>query len=201
MSNELDTPKDPLEALSKRERYALDSYRAGLEAPLAPSLNAKFFALYLMGKSTEEIRKMNPQYTLGQIVDARVSGDWDNLKEEHLRKLLQETMGRVQQVAFEGANLLLDLLQATDNEELDHIRKYAQSKNPDDLGRIKIADIRDYKRVVETVQRLLGQDKSPVNVTVPISNNIPSAPPTASRPPTASEAADFLTVVAGGKKD
>jgi len=145
--------------LNERELYAYNHFCSGQLPPIAPSLNAKMFGLFLQGRTCEEIRRLNQAITLGQIVAARIEGDWDRRRSEHLDRLLTETSLRVQQSTLETANFVCDLLAVADKEHGDKLRLYLQTGDKKDLGEFKIDSIFNLKQTIEVLQKLTGQER------------------------------------------
>lgn len=145
--------------LDDREQYALTRWQNSNHPPLAPETQARLFKLFLNGKSTHEIHRLNSQFSLGQIVHARIKGEWDRRAEQHLDELLNGVKARVQQVTLESITFVADLLAAANQMHGEAIKKYLQSGNPDDLGALQIQTLDGYRKAVELLQKLTGQDK------------------------------------------
>lgn len=167
MSNESNEPVDlALATLSSRELHAYKIWAGSNKPSLAPSLNAKLFQLYLNGKDCEEIRRLNPQLSLGEIAAAKIQGEWGRRREEHLSQLLEETSKRVQQTSMETTDFLCDILTAANREHGDKLRRFIQTGDSKDLGDFKIQSLASLKTVIETLYKLTGQDKqSQVRIT------------------------------------
>lgn len=183
-----DEPESPEARLDAREAYALQAFRASGSPTIAPTLNAKLFALFLNGKNCEEIRRLNPQLTLGQIVDARVHGRWDQLADEHLGQLLRTTAARVQQVTLESVHFLSDVLSGAHKEHADSVARYLQTGDPVHLGAFRIKSVSDYRRTLEGLQRATGQDKK-VTVNGQVTHDVQIS---AAKPPTVKEAREVV---------
>jgi hypothetical protein len=125
--------------------------------PLGPDKNAKLYSLYLNGNNCEEIQKLNPNLTLGQVVHARVIGDWDLRKENYQESLLQKTEERHRQVAMETINFLSDLLAVTNIRYGQKLKKYMQFEQESDLDELAIS-LKQYKEMAELHQKLAGVD-------------------------------------------
>ena len=191
------------EHLSPREAHALKIWRGTDKPPLAPSLNAKLFNLFLQGKTCEEIRRLNPQLGLGEIVAARLAGDWDARRDEHLDQLLTATSLRVQQATLETADFVCDILAVTARQHGDKLRRYLQNGDENELaGVLKVDSMKQLKEAIEALQKLTGQDRQQVvkqtgTVTV---NHQPAEPIMhAARPPAATEAASALKLLLSRK--
>ena len=192
-NTELSVPENKLE---EKERYALHRFRSSVQPPLAPDTQAKLFKLFLNGKTTSEIQRLNPQFSFGQVVNARIQGEWDRRYEDHVNELLDNTASRVRQVTLESINFVCDLLSVTHQMHGDCIKKFLQTGNPDDLGGLQINSLQGYKQVVELLQKLTGQDKQQnVNVSGTVMHKA-DASDGKNTQPTSEEAADILKLLA-----
>lgn len=143
--------------LSDSERIALNDFQDSKTNPLGPDKNAKLYSLYLNGNTCDDIQRLNPGLTLGQIVHARVIGDWDIRREKYQESLLQKTEERHRQVALESINFLSDLLAVTNLRYGQKLKKYLQFEQEADLGELAIS-LRQYKEMAELHQKLAGTD-------------------------------------------
>jgi len=153
--------------LSEPERYALSYFRLNYQKggsatfSIAPSEQAKLFGLYLNGKSLGEIRRLtHPSFSLGQIVDAAVTGDWESEKRDYQSGLFQKTRERLQQIGCESLDFLADSLAAAHKQHGDNLKRFLISGNPNDLGAFGIDSVRKYKEVAELMLKMSGQDKA-----------------------------------------
>lgn len=180
----------PETLLSPRELHAYNVWRGSNRPSLAPSLNAKLFALYLQGKTCEDIRRLNEALTLGDIVAARLQGKWDERRDEHLDRLLSQTSLRVQQETLETAGFLCDMMAVARSEYGDKFARFLMTKDPKELGDLKIDSIDDLRKAIDMLQALTGQNrKSTVQHVGEVQVAVPE---TVTRGLTASEAAAAL---------
>lgn len=103
---------------------------------------------------------------LGEVVRARIDWDWDQRKDEHVAYLLGSVRDRVRQIQLESISFSADLLSAAHKLHGGKIRAYIQSGNEEDLGDLKITNLKAYKDAVELLMKLTGQDKEVTSVTV-----------------------------------
>lgn len=148
--------------ITPREQYAFDQFKKSDLPKLSPSLSAKLFELFLNGKTCEEIRKLNPQYTLGQIVAARIEGDWDGQRVEYERTLLAGVRRRAAQAQLETITLVADMLAAAKRVFGDKIARYFQTGDEAELGDLKIRNIKDLQALTEMLLKVTGQDTKKV---------------------------------------
>jgi len=151
--------KEAFLKLDDREVFAYNYYLECNQAPLSPSLSAQLFELFLTGKSCEEIRRLNPAIGLGQIVAARLKGEWDLRRDEYANSLLDKTMDRVKQSTLESALLVCDMLSVANKEHGEALRKYLQSGDVKELPPFRINSMQSFKYAVEVLQKLSGQDR------------------------------------------
>ena len=187
--------------LSPRELNAMRFLERTKQPQLSPDTQARFFAAYLSGSTCEDIVRVNPGFSLGQIVRARVDGSWDSKREDYLQDLLANARTLVQQTAMESVKFISQTLAATHKRYGEAAQRYIQSGNTNDLqGGFGIDDIKSYKVAIETLQKLIGADqKSSVEHNV----HIDSTPVAAvNKPLTASAAAAIVKSAAakGAKK-
>lgn len=195
MSEENTEALVPLESdkLDEREEAALKYFQRSRQQALSADTSAKLFRLFLSGKTTHEIHRLNQSFSLGQIVHARIKGEWDRRYREHMDELLDNTQKRVMQVTLESINFVSDLITAANAMHGDAVKKYLQTRNPADLGELQIKTLAGYKLAIELLQKLTGQDKQTkvggevvvTHKTEQPSKNVPSA----------EEAAEILKVL------
>lgn len=186
MTEIVKTP-DLLSALSLPEQQALEYFEKksavtatrGRGDPdsysLAPDVQARMFNLFLQGRTLQDIRAVNPQFGLGQIVHAAVVGRWFGRRDEYLDELLVSVRNRAVQSVAEAVNFVADQMAATHALHADQVAKFLQTRDVGDLGGFAATSVKQYKELVELLIRLTGQDKvSTVNHNV---RPAPAAPP------------------------
>lgn len=152
--------------LSDAERAALEVFKRNFKKdglgsfPLSPDTAIQFFSLYLQGRSLSEIVDLNPQYSLGTIVNSAVEGRWDLKYKEYLEELYSKAKNRTLQTAAEGVGFIADLLAVTHIKDGTKLKKYIQTEDPECLkgGNFEIQSLRQYKEAVEVLMKLTGQD-------------------------------------------
>lgn len=178
------------ERLTARERYAYEYWCRSEQPGVAPAFGASMFALFLNGKSCEEIHRLNPGLTLGQVVSARVQGEWDRRRDEYAQDLLDRAAERLEQSTLASADFLQDMLAVARKKHGDALKRYLQDGNEAHLKDTMTVDSIDaFKKVVEALQKLTGQERQQ---TVRV---IKTEAPAAAQVP----AAQGLRLLAGGK--
>ncbi len=156
---------DPLSWLTEPERFALDRFQARRDIrgesgtfALATSVQLQLFELYLAGRTFAEIRALNTQWGLGQIVHAGVMGRWNEHRAIYLDELFTRARDRARQVVSEAAEFIGDSLTAAHKQHGAAIRRYIQTGDADELGAFAIASPHQYKDQLEMFLKATGQD-------------------------------------------
>jgi len=184
--------------LSEREKAALSAYkRQPGQVRLSADAQAKMFALFLHGHSCEEIRSTNKQYALGQILMARLEGKWDERRTEHIEALYDSVRSRVQQSTMEAIGFVADQMAAVHKMYGDRARKYIQSGDPSDFDSYGANDIKNYKVLIETLQKLTGQEQASTEVNV--TNQIEKEVVIQNQPFSATRAAELISLQLAAK--
>lgn len=161
LSEKQEELRNNLEALSEEELKALKRFKEGRAAgdtyPLAPLTQGKLFELFLNGKSPSEIQRLNPTFTLGQVVDAYIEGEWEKKRRTHVNRLLSRVRDRVVQVQSESVEFMADMLASAHKLHGDKLKRYLQSGNEKDLGDLKIENLEQYRKAADVLLKLTGQ--------------------------------------------
>lgn len=184
-------PPSPESRLSEREGAAYRAWTRLSQPKLSPDTQAKFFALFLQGSTCEEITRLNRGFSLGQLVEARVEGEWDRRRDEYLEDLLGNVRGLVQQSHLEAVRFMVDQLAAVHKKWGDAARKYIQSGDEKDLKDFGIDGVKAYKTAVEVLQKLTGAENKPQEIRHYHTGEVAVA--SARRPLTSKEAAAIVS--------
>jgi len=149
----------PVERLSPEERKAYKLYVQKNDPPLAPGVQAQLYNLYLNGSTCEEINRLNPNFSLGMIVRAKVEGLWDDRRDKHINELFESVRERVQQVQMESVVFTTDLLAGANKMFGDKLKRYLQTGDERELGDLRIDSLKQYRDAVDLLLKLTGQDR------------------------------------------
>lgn len=187
-------------ALTPREYRA---YRAQLslgQLRLSPDTQAKFFALFIQGASVDDIVRLNKGFTLGQICQARVEGDWDLKRQEYIQELMISVKGIVQQSTLESIRFIVDQLAVANKKHGDAARKFLQDGDESRLKGFEIDSLKDYQRGIEILQALTGQGNQPQTLEVTHRVDQGPMPITIDRPLSPGEASAIIRLAAENKE-
>lgn len=152
-------PVEPVDLLTPEEAKAYRLYMKKGDPPLAPGIQAELFSLYLNGTPCEDIARLNPNFSLGMIVRARIEGLWDARRDAHIRSLFENVRERVAQVQAESIMLTADMLAAANKQFGDKLKRFIQTGDESVLGDLKIDSLKQYRDAVALLMQLTGQDK------------------------------------------
>jgi hypothetical protein len=173
---------------------------------MAASTQEKLYQLFQVGKSCEEIQRLNVgSFSLGAIVRARMEHRWDERLEEHRLQLLQQSREKVQQVQLETIDRLLNELAASNKLTNDKVLRFLQTGDEAELAGTSVGSIKHLTEVVRMVMALTGQDakkqQTQVGGVVEHRHSVASTPvielpvPPAGKPLPAETAAEALKII------
>lgn len=160
-------PKDAIQLspaeqrLTSRELIAYQFQTEQRLPDLARALSNEMFQLFLSGKDCLEIVRLNKGITLGQIVQARIKGEWDIRRDEYLDNLLKSTQSRYQQAQLEVIGFAADGMAVYHRMWGDACKRFLQTGDPKDLGpfRDKFENMKSYNDFFLLMRTASGQEK------------------------------------------
>ena len=153
--------------LTDKEAAALKYWQSTDQPEIAPIRRMELFALYVKGYSTDQIRKDNPTFSLGQIVHAKVVDLWDIGVAQYRQRLRDSMIDQLVLAGMETARTAIDVLSASNHYLGQKARKYLETKMESDLP-FPMEKVRDYQALVAIYQMMAG--KSPNRPEVPTNN-------------------------------
>lgn len=164
----LELTEQQFNSLTEPERVALERFLRGNESPIATSTSAKLFELFCHGDTCRTIQKLNPMFSYGQILHARVRDNWDEQRDLYLKDLFEGTRKRLIQTKAESAEFLSDVLKAVHTLDGDKIKRFLQTKDPKELEGVRIlpSSGKSYKELVEALGKIVGDDEGGITVTM-----------------------------------
>lgn len=145
--------------LSQDELEAYRYYCASDLPPLPPTVQDRFFVMFLNGTPLKKIAKLNASYTLGQVVSASIEGKWQAKIQEHTNQLIAISRDRLLQVQLESIQMLGNLITAANLETTKKYFEYLQSGDPNVLGDLKIDSLYQLEKAVNIIKTLTSTDK------------------------------------------
>lgn len=162
----------------------------------------ELFTFFLHGYSCEDISRMHRGISIGQILCARVNGNWDIRKEEHLNNLLGTVKSKVQQTVLESVDSLTKQLNVTHRMLDAAIKKYEQTGDEGELRKFGLFNVKGYATALKSLLQMTGQETAQqIQVTHTIDEkNEKTIDSVATRPIIPEEAAAILRLAAEAKK-
>lgn len=114
------------------------------------------FQLYLRGMSCEDIRQLTG-FGLGQVVEAKVRGQWDRRKTEYDASLLLDGAEAIKRSQLEAALLSADMITAAATLNRKRIAKYLMSHDEKDLGDLSIGSLGALQKALEIMMTATRQ--------------------------------------------
>jgi hypothetical protein len=171
-SKELQTSSDKevrlataIKALSDRERAAY-KYFVNNEVRGIPEQNQEeLFKLYKAGNGCEELRRLFPHFSLGQIVAARVMWQWDERKGDAVATLKSEVPTKVETVQLETQDFLANLLRASQMKHNDALKRYIATGDESHLNGVPLPkNMKELRDLTELYMKASGTDAKKVEV-------------------------------------
>jgi hypothetical protein len=156
-----------VKALSDRERAAYKYFVQNEVRGLPEQNQEECYQLYQRGKSCEEIRRLFPHFSLGQIVAARVMWAWDERKGYEIKTLQTEVPAKVETAQLETQEFLANLLHATHKKFNDALSKYIATGDSSHLDAASIPlpkTMKELRDLTELYMKVSGTDSKKVEV-------------------------------------
>ena len=148
-----------LKLLNKDELKAYNYFVDNEVIGLSEETSDKMLDLYCNGSSCDDIRKLIRGYSLGQIVAARISWDWDERKEERIKKIVENMPSQTPLALLESQEFLSDMLRATQRRFKQNLKKYIATGDEEALDGFKLPNnIKEYSQLVEIFMKASGFD-------------------------------------------
>lgn len=145
--------------LSPMELALLEEAKQEGTKPVAASLAAQFYELFLEGFTCKEIAKQNPVFTEKDILFCREKYAWDQSKEEYAQILKTRIHEKLAKNKLETVEFITNMMSITHRDYNKQAQKYIQTGKEDDKPDTWIKNSSSYKAVVEILQKVTGEDK------------------------------------------
>ncbi len=157
-----------LKNLPERELRAYRYFVDKSQASIADDKAEEFFALYQRGSSCEEIRRLFPQFGLGQVVALRVMNDWDSRRTTEVETIKREVPAKTATAQMETQEFLANLLHASNKRFNDALKLYIATGDAKYLTDAKVpipANFKELDALVTLYMKISGTDTKRVEVT------------------------------------
>lgn len=166
--------KEDAPFLQEDEVQEINDYIANGGRPISPSAATNFLALFLEGRSIEQIHRSHAQWSRAAIQHARFVYKWDLQKGEYLTDLTRQVAQRLLKSKVDSLSFLMDRLSIAHKEFANEMEVYLQNPVDDNLPKNRIQSMKDYRETVKTLQELMGvqQNDGIRNPSTPVQINI-----------------------------
>lgn len=144
------------EGWTKKEMETLKSVQDNGAKPIAPTLAAQMYSLFLQGYPCSEIARLNKGFSEGDILYCRQKYKWDEQRDEYAQQLTRQMQQNLIKQKLESMEYLTNMLSVIHKEHKDIMLKFLQTGNIDDLP--KIGSLKTYKDIIETLAKITGED-------------------------------------------
>ena len=138
-------------------KLGLKYLRKHKTAGAVPDVEAlKLYEMYLIGCTFTEISKQYPQYELGQIILTAAIRKWGMDRDRMQCTLKDRVQAKVVKSVIEQVDFLTSMLSVSSAEHIEAMRNYII--NPDKYPKpdMRIASIKEYKDVTETLYKIVS---------------------------------------------
>src|ERR1700677_701043 len=126
---------------------------------VSATLQGEMLNLYLEGYTCDKIAKLNKGYSEIDILMCRYKYNWDRAKNDYADNLQQQILQKLKKVQFESLEFLTNMLSVLHKDERQKMLTYLQTGKSEDKPEIWLSSISTYKSLIETIQKLTGEDK------------------------------------------
>lgn len=120
----------------------------------------KMYEMFLVGYSFHEIHMQYRNHEVGQIALTAAIKGWQADREKMTTSLAELVQAKVVRAVMEQVDMLTTMLSVTNAEHLQTMRNFIADPANNPAPQFKINDIKDYKTVAETLQKLVAGSTS-----------------------------------------
>lgn len=141
------------------ELKELNDYISAGGRNIAVSTATNFLALYLEGRSIDEIHRSFPQWPKQAIQYARYTYKWDEEREKYVTIMQRKVAERLVKTKIDAIQFLQDRLAVSHKEFAQDMEKYLQNPVEANLPKNRIKSMRDYRDTIKALEELAALGK------------------------------------------
>jgi len=149
-----------------KKHYFTDQEWTSLEAiadkgvrPIAPTLAADMLNLFMENYSCSEIAKINKGLSEIDVLYCRYKYNWDEQRDKYAKELQEQVVQKLMKMKLESMEFLTNMLSVLHKDERQKMMTYLQTGKEEDKPKSWVNGIGAYKSIIETLQKLTGEDK------------------------------------------
>ena len=141
------------EEVRMAEKYLRKHKTAGA---VSEAESMKLFEVYMIGSSFHDIHVQFPQYSIPQIILTAALRGWPHDREKMMGSLRDRVQAKVVKSVIEQVDFLTSMLAVTNVEHLAEMQRYIEDPFNNPKPSMRVKDLKQYKDVVETLNKLVG---------------------------------------------
>jgi hypothetical protein len=142
---------------------------------LAYELQEDLFRLYVNGTSIQDIAKLRPNLSLGQICHAAVEYKWKETKDNYTTASIKRNEERLPFLLASSVEYIADQITASHLLNGQKIKNYILTGDPEYIKDVPLGNFKQYKELVDALVKLstIGQPSGKGgNPSLTINNNV-----------------------------
>lgn len=141
--------------LSEKEAKILIQYIQDGKPGLAKARSDSMKTIYTLGYSCEEIHEMFPEYSLGLILHARITHDWDKTKID-LSEKLNRLKENVIVSKLESVQFLTEMLKAVHVKHRQEILRFLANPEREEAPKVLPNSLHGYQQILSLLDEVMG---------------------------------------------
>jgi hypothetical protein len=141
------------EEIKVAEKYLRKNKTAGA---VTEAESYKLYEMFLVGCTFYEIHQQYPQYPVAQIVLTAALRGWLMDREKMMGSLRDRVQAKVVKSVIEQVDFLTSMLSVSNAEHIPAMKKYVADPENNPKPDLSIDSIKEYKEVVDTLQKLVA---------------------------------------------
>jgi hypothetical protein len=119
------------------------------------------YELFMIGTSFKDMHLQYPQYPLEQIILTAALRKWPSDRNRMMSSLKERVSAKVVKSVVESVDFLTSMLSVATVENIEQMRRYIQDPENNPKPAMRIQSIKEYKDILETLQKLVDGATNP----------------------------------------
>lgn len=139
------------------EKYLRKHKTAGI---IAEADAMGLYEMFMVGCSFFDINQKHPQYPIGQLVLTAARARWPADRDKVMGSLKDRVQASVTRSMLEQVDFLTSMLSVANAEHMRQMMDYIQDPVSNTKPDMRIQNIKEYKDIVETLQKIVNGSQS-----------------------------------------
>jgi hypothetical protein len=145
--------------LTEKEAQVLMRYIEDGKPGLAKARSESMRTIYTLGYSCEEIHEMFPEYSLGLILHARITHEWDKTRVD-LSEKLSKIKENVIISKLESVQFLTEMLKAVHVKHRQDILRFLANPDREDAPKVLPNSLHGYQQILTLLDEVMGNNQN-----------------------------------------